>query len=345
MIVNSLGDYPSVAVASDGTICVGYNWDLGSGFDVGYQTSFSTDGGSHWSINPPIVTSNGFQMFGRVVAVGTTFYAVIPDLSNPQSVKLNLYQWSGSAWNLARILDTYTAPRIYSPVEFCCTSGGSSGYISYATNIDVQATPAGWAVIYSAARSDDPSINNLKFCTQSSGGCTTISYSTDLFLQGITTSQNGDLWLSMLTYSGAPNRTLPLSQIAIYRSASGTYAGAQINGSISPTSWAFFPSSDSRSDFRCNHNDCFSGGEYWRSAMNAYTGASLPFINLSQYGTDLDQSFVQDPPAGLPAVSGLSIGPMVPFGSDSTYKGTLSAADLAARTPNPGVSAVVVSSH
>lgn len=69
----------------------------------------------------------------------------------------------------------------------------------------------------------------------------------------------------------------------------------------------------------------------------------LPFINLSlSDDTDLDQSFVQDPPVGLPAVTGLSIGPTVPFGSDISYKGTLSAADLAARTPHPGISAVVV---
>lgn len=147
----------------------------------------------------------------------------------------------------------------------------------------------------------------------------TISYSTDLFAQGVATSSQGDIWFEMLTYSGAPNRTLPLVQIASYRQTNGTYISGQPQKNIDPTSWGFFVSTS-----RCDIVPCYSLGDYQRPAANGYAGATLPFIQQSSRQTDLMQDFVQDPQAGgLDPVAGLQFGPVQPFGSDSRYPGAV----------------------
>ena len=71
--------------------------------------------------------------------------------------------------------------------------------------------------------------------------------------------------------------------------------------------------------------------------MNTSTLATLPFVlqSVLHPPTDLLQSFVQDPAVGLPSVPGLVFGPIEPFGSDSTYKGTLSQAEIEQRTQGP----------
>ena len=60
-----------------------------------------------------------------------------------------------------------------------------------------------------------------------------------------------------------------------------------------------------------------------RPAQNGFTAATVPFILQSPPNTrrtDLMQGFVQDPQGGLPTLPGLSFGPILPFGRDSTSK-------------------------
>ncbi len=345
-------DYPSVAVASNGVIGIGYDsltqLETGSGF----SSVFSCNGGTTWTQQYQ-VTSTLNKIYGRLVAVGNTFYVLIADTTYAPTFQLDVYQFSasgcpsgGDLWSLTAVPNYYDGPNSASPEQYCNTTPGSQNYgdcgnIHYSVHIDARATPAGWAVLYPVGRSDNPDINNFNFCTQS-GGCSTISYSTDLFAGGITTSPNGDMWLSMLTYSGAPSRNLPLQQIAIYCTAPGN---CPANGSpgpmIDPTWWTYWAAGTNEAQNRCPGDACFSAGDYMRTAMSTSTRATLPFIlGDFSYATKLMQSFIQDPATGLAPVPGLSVGPAMEFGSNTTYNGTLTSAQLARRTPTYGPSAV-----
>jgi hypothetical protein len=124
-----------------------------------------------------------------------------------------------------------------------------------------------------------------------------------------------------------------LQQIASYRTSTGSYLSRAIFCNIDPTSWFFVPANQAGSS-RCGNFNCYTAGDYMRSAENTSLSATLSFIAQSTVGgtNDLEQSFVKDPEVGAVPVPGLVFGPLVPFGSDSTYKGVLD--DLAARTPS-----------
>src|SRR5271166_4078548 len=185
------------------------------------------------------VTSSGFQAFGRVVwsSRSNMFHVLFVDKTSTPTYYLKRAQSSGgTSWSIVPTpLDTYTAPALDSPTQIV-----NGRYIFYATNPDAAAASGlGWVVVYPAARSDNPTINNVKYCAETLG-CTTISYPNDLFLQGITTSSSGDLWLNLFTYSSPTSRTVPLKEIATYRTVSGSYLTGFVNPSqgIDPTSWA-----------------------------------------------------------------------------------------------------------
>ena len=339
--VASPADYPSVAVATNGTIVIGGN--TADCLNVhGSQAYASTNGGQSWT-GPHTITTSATQTFGRVVASGNTFHFLYVDRSNPPNFVLKRKQSSdgGVTWvdGSPAVLDTYTMPKpTSSPDKYCANPPycNAFGTIYYSVNIDAAAaTGLGWVVTYPVARSDNPTINNLKFCAENLAGCSTVSYSNDLFLQGVTTSASGDLWLAMHTYATTTGHTLPLQQIAVYRKPDGTFLNGSINPSIDPTSWAVY-----FSDQRCANQNCFIAGDYMRLAMNSFTGASLPFImKSSQDQTDLVQKFVQDPAAGVSPVPGLQIGPLIPFGSDSTFPGGLSAEEIQNRSTGTYASA------
>jgi hypothetical protein len=182
--------------------------------------------------------------------------------------------------------------------------------------------------MYPVARTDDPSVNNLKFCAEAITGCTTISYSTDLFLHGVATSPAGDIWFSMHTFAGASGRTLPLRLLGVYRKPDGTFLSGTISSSIDPTSWRHMQYQVGR----CGGRTCFSAGDYSRPAMNSYTAATVPFVQQSPRQTDLMQSFLQDPPVGIPPVAGLEIGPMHAFGQNHTSPTRLSLEEIQRRS-------------
>jgi hypothetical protein len=337
-----VGDYPSVASAPIGplgTIVIGSN--INNCLNVtGFQAFVSTDGGGQWN-GPYQITGSVNEAFGRVVASGNTFHYLYIDRSSPPNFFIKHKQSTdgGVTWvdGVPAVVDgPYTMPQPTSPGTYCADPPNcyAVGSIYYSPNIDVAAASGlGWVVAYSAARSDDPTINNLKFCAETLGGCQTISFSNDLFLHGVTTSSSGDLWLSMHTYASDTSRDLPLRQIAIYRRADGTFLNGVVNdpmtSDIDPTSWALFPVVQI-----CNNQRCFVAGDYMRIAMNTVSGATLPYINKSSSGdqTDLMQSFVQDPPTGVSPLAGLQIGPLRPYGSDSTFKGGLSAQEIQRRS-------------
>ncbi len=336
VVALALGDYPSVAVASNGTIVIGSHIVVG---DVdGFQTVVSTNGGQNWNGPYPVIQGqDGFQ--GRVVASGNKFHAFFATSSatHPTVVLKRFESTDGANWSQAPLpLDSYTAPQRFSPLpDYCNPATGDCGRIHYATGLDAVAAPGlGWVVLYPLANPADGSINSLKFCAESMVGCRPIDYSTDLFLHGVTASSSGDMWVTMYSYSGAPNRTLPLVQIAGYGATpSATFLSGTVNTNIDATSWRFIPNAS-----RCREpgffgepHNCFSAGDYMRPAMNTLTTASLPFIVQSPRKTDLKQTFVDDPQVGLPSVPGLLFGPLLPFGSDSTFKGILSPQEIQAR--------------
>lgn len=266
-----------------------------------------------------------------------------------------LHQWSGSSWFLAQTLATYTAPNLYSPAPYTNTNlevpnpnYNDSGYLAYSPFIEAQGTSAGWVVLAPAARSDYPDVNNYIFCTQV-GGCSSWNYATDMFMGGVTTSPQGDMWISTLSYSGdpgtpaSPNRTIPLQQFAAYGSASsstsfitGTPNGTS-NSNLDPTSWAWFPSFTAAANHCDIHGSvsCFCVGDYLVPAMNTVTGAILPFVNSpfpTTFLSELEQSFVQDPQSTLGFVPGLTFTAFT-VGSDVSYKRALTPSQIARRLP------------
>lgn len=334
-------DYPSLAVAQNGALVIGYN-QTDSVSVLGFQSVVSTNGGGTWS-GPFQITSGLHTAFGRVVASGNTFYYIYADTTSQSATVLRCAQsadgmnWFGCTPN--PILDSYTPPANISPSnhQFCLDppTCSQNAVIYYgAPNVDVSAASGlGWVVAYPAARTDNPTINNLKFCAQSLGGCTTITWGADLFLHGVTTSSNGDMWISALTHANNTGYDLPLRLLAVYRKSDGSYLSGFLQGAngiqgIDPTSWFVFPAPP-----KCSSVNCLFAGDYMRLGMNTFQGgATLPFVQRdSVFQTDLMQNFIQDPASGIPPVGGLQIGPMRPFGSISTSSIPLSEADLQRR--------------
>jgi hypothetical protein len=331
-------DYPSLAVAQNGRLVMGFNQT--DGINVyGFQSEVSTNGGGTWSGPYTVTSGSNTATFGRVVASGNTFYYIYADTSAQPTYVLRCLQsgdgmsWSGCTPNAT--LNTYTKPAAVSKYGFCVNppTCSQTPVIYYAPNIDASSAPGlGWVVVYPVARVDNPTINNIKFCAQNLGGCATITWGADLFLQGISTSGNGDLWISAHTYANGTGYDLPLRLLAVYRRADGSYLSGFLQGAngipgIDPTSWFIFPPPP-----KCDNHPCLFAGDYMRFGMNAYTAATLPFVQRdSSYRTGLMQNFVQDPATGLPPVNGLQIGPVEPFGSISTSSIPLSQAELQRR--------------
>lgn len=362
-------DYPSVAAGTDGTnttVVIVYNSTNGLSV-TGMSSIFSVNGGSFVGYcgndghQPCPITTSASQTLGRVVAVGNTFHVLVADLSDPTAVHLKRYQWNPNtlSWGSAAETSsfTYTAPNPSFPSSQSQVGNningnpnkGQTGYIDYAPVIDAQATSSGWVVLAPAARSDNSAVNNFVLCVNNlSTGCTSVNYASDLFLGGITTSSNsGDIWATMLTYTGSSsstNYTLPLQQVASYCASSCTSSSSWISGSpntpsnsnIDPTTWAYFPATSGSP--KCpvisfTTQSCFAAGDWARPAMNTSTEAALPFVNVvSQTTPTLYKSLVNDPQSGLKAVEGLSFSHIQPS-ADLRFKGLMTTADVAWRTP------------
>ena len=336
--INTAGDYPSVAVSSTGTIVVGAN--LASGLVTGFQVTRSTDGGATWN-NTRVVVSGQDGANARIVASGTTFYIFFATNSTLPTVYLKyISSTDGINWNQPVQLDMSTAPKRYSSTSYCLNF--NCGPFHYATNLDAagSAGPLGWVVIY-PVKSAVGNLNYLKFCAQNLGGCVTISYNYDLFLQGIATSATGDIWMNYHTYG--VGGTLPLLLLAAYRTPGGSYLTSVYQSpspnEIDPRYWDY--AAPGPAAFRCNPNPlppnptgCFSAGDYMKPGMNTFSGATLPFVRRSSVINDLAQLFVQDPPVGLPPVPGLQFSEVQPFGSDSRSREELSPEQIRERTPS-----------
>lgn|GEM_PF-3728309 len=285
------------------------------------------------------------------MAVGNTFSVFVADLtgttpSNPlPQASLSRYEWNGSSW-LSNFLIAYTAPAQYSPGSYMNSTPGNpnNGFhanLGYSPFIDAHATSAGWAVLWAAGRTDQPTTNNMILSTQAHG-CTWVLYPTDLIFGGVTTSQSGDLWVSLLTYAGSPGtvamptHNIPLQQVASYGNSSFSFVSGVPNSNIDPTSWIFYNAiltGSKRCDQISGSVPCFSPGDYFRPAMNAFTGATLPFTaTLAGTTPTLQQTFVQDPEEGLPSVRALSF-VSIPIGSDVSSKQPLSSDELRRHMP------------
>ncbi len=308
LLLNNGGntDFPSVAVNSSDDVAIAFDLPY-SGY---VEETVTWDSGTRKWTGPYYAAS----MPGRIVAVGSTFYFFGIDTSgNPYSSHLDKYTSTdnGHSWSGPVTLDTFTPPRPQSGVEFCRPQTSYCGYLDEPIWASAQGGggPLGWVVAYPVAGANRA--NWVKFCALGISGCQTISYTADLFYPGITTSANGDLWLSMFTYT---NSAPTLQQLAIYRTVSGSFLNAPAPTTINPTYWLYYDGSQGR----CQGNPCFAAGEYVLPAMNSYTSATLPMIAYSSSRlTDLIQTFVQDPQSGAAPLPGLSVGPVIPFGSDS----------------------------
>jgi hypothetical protein len=336
-------DRPSVAVNGSGRIVIAASKIVNSG-TAGYWSAASTDGGSTW-LGPYVVVPSGGAS-SRVVASNSGYHAFVVDRSNPLSYVLNRHQSSdGVNWTLTSPpVSTYAPPLEKSPDRYsnscpnpnqpCTTcSGNGCGALGYGSEPDaVASSTLGWVVAFPVNISGTNAIN----VSTELGGGVNINYTTDLFMHGITTSATGDWWLSYETYSGAPNRYLPLNQGVVYRQpgSPASYVGATIvsvsgtdpNSGIDPKSWFFYASNTPH----CGNVPCFSAGDYMRPASNIYSAASIPVVLKSTTTkTALKQTFVQDP-QGTTQVPPQFLPVIEPFvaGTDLTSLGVLTPAHL-----------------
>ncbi len=306
LLGNGNGDFPSVAVNSSNDVVVTFDLPFSSYVE---EAMVWDSGTRQWS-GPYSVA----PMMGRVAAAGSTFYFFGIDTSgNPYSSNLDMYTSTdnGHTWSGPLTLDTFTPPRPQSGVEFCRPQTSTCGYLDEPIWASAQGGggPLGWVVAYPVAGSNGA--NWVKLCAQGINGCQTISYTADLFYPGITTSANGDLWLSLFTYTSGPPI---LQQVAVYRTVGGSFLNAPAPTTTNPTYWLYY----ANSSLRCQGYPCFAAGEYVLPGMNTYTSATLPMIAApSSLLTDLLQTFVQDPQTGAAPLPGLTVGPVTPFGGDS----------------------------
>lgn len=216
-------------------------------------------------------------------------------------------------------------------VVTCCPSGE----LSYAYTPDAVASAGlGWVVAYPV---NVGGYNAINVSTELGGG-TTITYTTDLFNAGITTSSRGDWYLNYQTYQGG-NRVTPIQQGVVYRVSGtpATYLGATIRTSIDPSQWFYYQSNN-----RCTGNTpCYTPGDFFRPAMNAFTGGSIPMVLSSSNTNDVFQSFIQDPQ--MSAATGF-LPTLTPFenGSDISSLGILTPAHM--KQMSEGRTAFIVSS-
>lgn len=285
-------DFPSIAVdPNSGRIVVGAS-QLTGGTNTGYWTAYSTDGGATWNGPYAVVTSGGSE--SRLVSSASGFHAFIIDKTNPSAFVLMHWQSAdGQTWTRQADFSTYGMPLPSSPTDIVCATGVSCGQLSYAATPDATSSSGlGWVIAYPV---NINGYNAINVSTELGGGVT-INYSTDLFSSGITTSSSGDWYLTYQTYQGG-DRVLPIQQGVVYRvpGSNPTYLGATIQSNIDVSQWFYL---NYGADRCSDANPCFAAGDYFRPAMNQYTGASVPMIIGSASDlNDLDQSFIQDPPA------------------------------------------------
>ena len=151
-------------------------------------------------------------------------------------------------------------------------AGSTCGELSYAVTPDaVSSSGLGWVVMYPVNVGGK---NALNVSTELGGGVT-ITHTRDLFSAGIATSGRGDWYLTYHTYQGG-DQVLPIQQGVVYRAAGSpaTYLGATIQSNIDPSQWWYFNFGGGR----CTSATCFAAGDYFRPAMNIYTGASVPIV-------------------------------------------------------------------
>jgi hypothetical protein len=328
-------DFPSASVnPTNGRLVVGASKLVG-GANAGYYTSYSTDGGVTWNGPYAVVTNGGAT--SRLVRSSSGFHVFIVNTTNPAAYVLMHWQSSdGETWSRQSDVATYGMPLPSSPSNNVC-SGSTCGELSYAVTPDaVGSSGLGWVVAYPV---NIGGYNAVNVSTELGGGVT-INHTTDLLSADIATSSSGDWYLTYQTYSGG-NRVLPLLQGVVYRTNAGSYLGAGI-ATIDPSQWWYFNFGGPR----CSGNPCFAAGDFFRPAMNIYTGASVPMIVGSSQLNNLQQAFISDPQS-----TNLSqfIPKIVPFvqGSDLSSLAVLTSAHLAAlaaENGRPGTSMMIYES-
>jgi len=298
----------------------------------GYWSAYSDDGGNTW--NGPYLITDAFDGSGNPKGGGLSrivwspisgFNAFWPDCTNAPTCVLKHYQSSdGRNWTRQNPdIGTYTAPSLSSSVSI----GGpdARGEFSYAATIDAVASSGlGWVVAFPATLG---SLNGINIATERGNAGATVTYIADLFSADIATSGAGDWYLSYQTYQNGTQGTLPIEQGVNYRAPSGSYASGVIANGIDPSQWMYL---DGSAD-RCNPGSlfCYASGDYFRPAMNQFTGASIPMVVQSASNlNDLDQSFIQDPPAGNATPIALEMQPYV-TGSNIASLGVVTPALLA----------------
>ncbi len=329
-------DFPSVAVNStSGQIVVGAaRYDVNTTpSNSGYWSAWSSDGGNTWN-GPYLVTYDSLNGsgnptgggFSRIVWSASGFHVFWPDCTNaPNPCVLKHYQSSdGQNWTRqSPDIGTYDVPLLSSSSPIVC-SGGTCGELSYAANMDAVASSGlGWVVAFPVNISG---MNAVAVATELGSAGATVTYSADLFSADVATSSAGDWYLSYQTYQNGVERTLPIEQGVNYRSPSGQYAYGIINSSIDPSQWMYLNNTTNR----CTDSSsvCFAAGDWFRPAMNQYTGASIPMVLPSANLNDTEQSFIQDPQTGNAKPIALKIQPYV-TGTNLAPLGVITPAHLA----------------
>ena len=298
-------DFPSAAVdANTGRIVVGASKITGAG-NAGYWTSYSTDGGATWNGPFSVNGATGGET-SRIVWSASGFHAFIQDMTDPLNIALQHWQSSdGQTWTRQLDIATYGTPALSSPASTVCCN--PSGQVSYAATPDAVAAPGlGWVVEYPVNIGGRNAIN----ISTELGGGVTISHTTDLFNAGITTSSTGDWYLTYQTYQGGDQIT-PIQQGVVYRTPGApSYLGAIVQQGINPSQWFYY-----NSNGRCSTASvaCYTPGDFFRPAMNTFSGASVPMIVGSPNLNNMIQAFVRDPAASnvpqfLPRIEGFQRG-------------------------------------
>ncbi len=277
-------DFPSVALnASTGRIVVGASQLTQN--NSGYWTSYSDDGGVTWNGPFPVNGTTGGAT-SRIVWSTSGYHAFIQETFDPANWVLMHWQSSdGQNWTRQADVATYGMPAFSSPENV--VSGNPSGQLSYAATPNaVSSSSLGWFVAYPVNIGGRNAIN---VSTEHSGGVT-INYTTDSFNAGITASTSGDWYLTYQTFQGG-DQVVPVQQNAVYRTPADGYLGAIIQGTIDPSKWFYY-----NSNSRCiKSSPCYTPGDYFRPAMNSFSGATVPIIVGSPNTNDLMQAFIRDP--------------------------------------------------
>jgi len=305
-------DFPSVAVSSAGSnagrIVVGASSVQGT-TGGGYWTSYSDDG-VNWH-GPYQVNGNLGGGTSRIVWSASGFHAFILQLVDSSQCDSRdiqqggcevLQHWisqDGMTWALhptKPIVATYGVPLPSSMTAII--SSPITGALSYARTPDaVSASGLGWVVAYPV---NIGGLNGINVSTESGVGFT-VSWTSDLFSHGIATSASGDWYLTYQMYQS--QTPLYLQQRAVYGppgcQSQSCLLGATIQTNIDPSLWWYY-----NSDLvRCSPAQpgvdaygCYAAGDWFRPAMNTFTGASVPMILGSGNLNDLFQAFIVDPP-------------------------------------------------